>query len=96
MSSLNEDAVGKIAKLARLAITKEDSANYAKQLSGILDLVEQMEKVDTENVQPMAHPQEQVQRLRADEVLEPNQRELFQAIAPKVEAGFYLVPKVIE
>lgn len=96
MSSLDQATVEKIANLARLAINKEDMGNYAQQLNGILDLVEQMNAVNTSDVQPMAHPQDQAQRLRKDEVLEPDQRELFQSIAPKVEAGFYLVPKVIE
>ena len=96
MSSLDSKAVEKIANLARLAINKDDVNNYASQLSGILTLVEQMNAVDTQNVLPMAHPQDQAQRLRDDQVSETDQRQAFQAIAPKVEAGLYLVPKVIE
>ena len=65
-------------------------------MSSILDLVEQMNSVDTEGVTPMAHPQDVAQRLREDEVLEENQREHFQSIAPATENGLYLVPKVIE
>jgi aspartyl-tRNA(Asn)/glutamyl-tRNA(Gln) amidotransferase subunit C len=69
---------------------------YVSELSNILQMVEQMNSVDTRTVVPMAHPMEAGQRLRADEITETDQRELFQSIAPQVEAGLYLVPKVIE
>ena len=94
--SLSADDVNKIAYLARLGIDAKDVECYAKDLSGILDLVAQMEGVDTENIIPMAHPMDQVQRLRTDVVSEQDQREKFQALAPQVESGLYLVPKVIE
>ena len=94
--SLDSDDVKKIANLARLQIDEADIPEYAKNLSNILGLVEQMDAVDTDNVLPMAHPLDAVQRLRTDEVTEQNQRDHFQKHAPKVENGFYLVPKVIE
>ena len=94
--SLSADDVNKIAYLARLGIDATDVSSYAQDLSGILDLVAQMSAVDTENVQPMAHPLDQIQRLRADNVSEQDDRELFQTLAPQVEAGLYQVPKVIE
>lgn len=94
--SLDTSEVEKIAHLARLAVDEEDKPEYAKNLSRILDLVEQMNAVDTKGVVPMAHPLELSQRLRADEVSEGDQRERFQSIAPQVENGLYLVPKVIE
>lgn len=94
--SLGPDDVKKIAHLARLDINESDIAGYADNLSSILDLVEQMNSVDTTGVVPMAHPQDVAQRLRSDEVLEDNQRDKFQSIAPLTEAGLYLVPKVIE
>jgi aspartyl-tRNA(Asn)/glutamyl-tRNA(Gln) amidotransferase subunit C len=94
--SLSPAEVEKIAHLARLAISEADISIYACNLSSILELVEQMNAVDTSGVAPLAHPLEMAQRLRADEVSEENQRELFQAIAPSTEAGLYLVPKVIE
>ncbi|MGZ8151869.1 MAG: Asp-tRNA(Asn)/Glu-tRNA(Gln) amidotransferase subunit GatC [Methylovulum sp.] len=94
--SLTADDVNKIAHLARLGIDKQNVESYAKDLSGMLDLMAQMSDLNTEGVKPMAHPLDQVQRLRADVVTEQNQREHFQAIAPQVEAGLYLVPKVIE
>jgi aspartyl-tRNA(Asn)/glutamyl-tRNA(Gln) amidotransferase subunit C len=94
--SLTADDVTKIAHLARLGIDAQDIDNYAKDLSNILDLMTQMGELNTNGVQPMAHPMDQVQRLRADEATENNQREHFQAIAPQVENGLYLVPKVID
>jgi aspartyl-tRNA(Asn)/glutamyl-tRNA(Gln) amidotransferase subunit C len=94
--SLSAIEVKKIAHLARLGIDEQDISAYAADLSNILSLMEQMGALDTADVQPMAHPLDQVQRLRADVVSEHNQREHFQTIAPQVEAGLYLVPKVIE
>ncbi len=94
--SLDRDDVVKIAHLARLAIDEADIPRYARELSNILELVEQMNQVDTTDVEPMAHPLDTSQRLRPDAPTERDQRELFQANAPQVEAGLYLVPKVIE
>ena len=94
--SLEKDDVEKIAHLARLGISDADVPNYARNLSDILTLVEQMSAVDTRGVTPMAHPLDAQQRLRADEVTETNQREQLQANAPQVEAGLFLVPQVIE
>lgn len=94
--SLGPDDVKQIAHLARLQIDEQNIDGYASSLSNILDMVEQMNEVDTTDVQPMAHPMDVAQRLRADEVLEENQRDAFQAIAPKTEDGLYLVPRVIE
>ena len=94
--SLTSEDVNKIAWLARLAIDPEKTESYARDLSGILDLVAQMNAVDTGAVPPMAHPLDQAQRLRPDAATEPDQRAQFQAHAPLVDAGLYLVPKVIE
>lgn len=94
--TLKIDDVNNIAHLARLEIKQDDVAHYAQDLSNILDLVEQMNQVNTDHVQPMAHPMDAHQRLRADEVREHNQRDKFQAVAPDVDSGLYRVPKVIE
>ncbi len=94
--ALERKDVENIAHLARLAISEADIPEYARNLSSILALVEQMSAVDTTGVHPMAHPLDATQRLREDVVTETDQREHFQAIAPAVEAGLYLVPKVIE
>lgn len=94
--SLDADEVKKIAYLARLKIEEADIPGYVSSLSDILDLVAQMNAVDTAGMTPMSHPLDAVQRLREDVVTEGNQRERFQAIAPKTEDGLYLVPQVIE
>ncbi len=94
--SLTVDDVNKIAYLARLGIEHQDIESYTQDLSGMLELIAEMNSVNTDNVAPMAHPLDQEQRLRTDQVTETNQREAFQAIAPQVEAGLYLVPQVIE
>jgi aspartyl-tRNA(Asn)/glutamyl-tRNA(Gln) amidotransferase subunit C len=94
--SLTPEDIRKIAHLARLQIDEQDIPLYARNLSEILALVEQMNSADTSGVQPMAHPQDISQRLRPDEVTETDQRERFQRIAPQTEGGLYLVPKVIE
>ena len=94
--ALQPSEVSRIAHLARLAIDERDIPDYARNLSDILAFVEQLTAADTGGVTPMAHPLETTQRMRPDEVSETDQRERFQAVAPQVEAGLYLVPKVIE
>jgi len=94
--SFEKQDVENIAHLARLAIDEADFPEYAKNLSNIFELMEQMGSIDTSLVEPMAHPLDTVQRLRKDQVTESNQRDHFQQAAPKTESGLYLVPKVIE
>jgi len=94
--SIERSDVEKIAHLARLEVIEADVPEYVRNLSNILDLVAQMDSVDTDNVEPMAHPMEMAQRLREDVVTETDQRDHFQQIAPQTENGLYLVPKVIE
>jgi aspartyl-tRNA(Asn)/glutamyl-tRNA(Gln) amidotransferase subunit C len=93
---LRPDEVETIAHLARLAIDQSLIPDYARNLSAILSLVEQMNAVDTSGVKPMANPLDAVQRLRPDTVTEGDRREAFQKIAPATEDGLYLVPRVIE
>ncbi|HHJ34832.1 MAG TPA: Asp-tRNA(Asn)/Glu-tRNA(Gln) amidotransferase subunit GatC [Gammaproteobacteria bacterium] len=94
--SIDVDEVKKIARLACLNIDETDMPSYATNLSNILDLVAQMNAVDTTGVTPMSHPFDAVQRLREDEVTDFDRREDFQAIAPMTEDGLYLVPKVLD
>jgi aspartyl-tRNA(Asn)/glutamyl-tRNA(Gln) amidotransferase subunit C len=94
--SLDRSDVEKIAHLARLALDDDQVEGYAAELSNILALVEQLEAADTADIEPMAHPLHMAQRLREDQVTEADRREQNQAIAPLVENGLYLVPKVIE
>jgi len=94
--SLDKEAVSRIAYLARLGVDEAEYETYARNLSDILKFVEQLNAVDTTGVEPMAHPMDARQRLRRDQVSETDQREQFQRVAPRVEAGLYLVPRVIE
>jgi aspartyl-tRNA(Asn)/glutamyl-tRNA(Gln) amidotransferase subunit C len=96
MMSLSASDVKKIAHLARLGIDEQQIEHYAKDLSSMLDLMTQMGQTNTDGVLPMAHPLDQMQRLRDDVVSETDQRDHFQTIAPQTEAGLYLVPKVID
>lgn len=93
---LDKKDIDKIAWLARLDINPGDVPGYARDLSNILGLVEQMNQVDTANIEPLAHPLDLNARGREDAVTETNQREHFQQHAPAVANGYYLVPKVIE
>ena len=98
--SLTPDDVRRLARLARIAIQPEESGAVLDRLNRVLGLIEEMRRIDTAGVEPMAHAAEahlsEGQRLRPDEVRETNQRELYQSVAPAVEEGQYLVPKVIE
>lgn len=94
--ALTRTDVEKIAHLARLAISDADASQHTEALSNILGMIDQIQSIDTTGIIPMAHPLDATQRLRPDVVTETNQREHFQAIAPKTEDGLYLVPKVIE
>lgn len=94
--ALTRSQVDHIAHLARLALSEEEAAAYGAQLSRILDLVDQLQRVETHGVEPMAHPLDMVQRLRPDEVTESDQRDHYQRNAPLAEQGLYLVPRVIE
>lgn len=93
---VDPSVVTSIADLAQLQIEEEDLQENIDSMSNILALVDQMQSVDTSAFEPMANPIDAVQTLRPDEVTESNRREEFQSIAPATEAGFYLVPKVIE
>ena len=93
---MKPEEIQRIAQLARLRIDVDHPAEVGVRLSAILDLVQQMHQIDTQNIEPLAHPHNVTQRLRGDEVTETDQRERFQQLAPLTEDGLYLVPKVIE
>lgn len=94
--ALEETHVRRAAHLARLAVTDEQAQGFVDDLSQILEMVDQLQRADTQDVSPLAHPLDATQRLRADEVTEINQRDIFQRCAPAVENGLYLVPRVVE
>lgn len=93
---LSLEQIARLAHLARLELSAGEAAAMQQQLNDILAMVDQMSAVDTTGVAPMSHPQEVTQRLREDRVTQADERAAFQAIAPQVEDGLYLVPKVIE
>jgi aspartyl-tRNA(Asn)/glutamyl-tRNA(Gln) amidotransferase subunit C len=88
--------VSRISQLARIEVTEAEAQHVLTQMQAIFGLIEELLSVDTRGVDPMSHAQDVMLRLRDDEVTERDQHDLFQSIAPQVEAGLYLVPKVIE
>ena len=94
--SLTPDEVRRLARLARIAVEPAEEAAVLERLNRVLGLIEQMRAVDTRGIEPMSHAVDTAQRLRPDEVRESDQRPLYQSVAPAVEEGLYLVPKVIE
>jgi aspartyl-tRNA(Asn)/glutamyl-tRNA(Gln) amidotransferase subunit C len=94
--SLSDDQIRRLARLARIAIRPDESRAVAERLNRVLGLIEDMRAVDTTGIEPMSHALDVVQRLRPDRVTETNQRERYQKVAPAVQNGLYLVPKVIE
>lgn len=93
---MDRTTVKKIASLAKIAISEEESGYYEAALNKILALEEKMLEIDTRSIEPMSHSLDMVQRMREDVVTEKNERDLLLSIAPKTIAGLYLVPKVIE
>ena len=98
--SLTPDQLQRIALLARIAVDPQEARAVTDRLNQVLGLIDQLQAVDTGGIEPMSHALdaqfEVQQRLRPDEVAEPDRRAEFQALAPAVEQGLYLVPKVIE
>ena len=93
--SISEEDIIKVANLANIEVDK-DVAKYTEDLSKILGFINEMNNINTDNVEPMYHPYDNVQRLRDDVVTEENKRDKIQAIAPNTEEGLYLVPKVLD
>lgn len=96
LMSIERREIEKLATLSRIAINEETISEVSQRLGSVLELVDQLQAVDTDGVEAMSHPMQATQRLREDEVTELNRREALQAIAPETEDGLFLVPKVIE
>ena len=94
--SVKKSEIAHISSLSKLKMEDAEMDKYTRQISEILKMIQQLEKVDTHDIEPMAHPLNMKQRLRMDLVTEENQRELYQENAVEFEEGFYKVPKVIE
>ena len=94
--AFDRSEVEKVAHLARLHISDAEADEVTSRITDILELIDKMQSVDTESVEPLAHPLDVKQRVRPDQVTESNRREQLQTLAPEAESGLYLVPKVIE
>lgn len=94
--AVDASEIQKVANLARLSIDESQLETTADTISRILELVDQMQMIKTDHVEPLAHPLDATQRLRKDVVSEENNRQQLQSCAPVVEDGLFLVPKVIE
>ena len=94
--AIEQDEIEKVAELARIRISDDELGPVTDRITEILQMMDRLQTVDTDNVEPMANPMDATQQLRPDEVTEGNQRDTFQKIAPSVEDGLYLVPKVID
>ena len=93
---MDKNEINQLAHLARINIDEESASDVAESITRVLEFVAQLERADTDNISPMSHPLNAKQRLRADVVSEPDNREALQANAPAVEKGLFLVPKVID
>ena len=93
---ITDEVVRSIAELAQLKVDQEEIQSLAAAMKNILDLADQMQTIDTSNVEPLSNPLDANQQLRSDRVTEEDQREVFQGLAPQTQDGFYLVPRVVE
>ncbi|MDH3978441.1 MAG: Asp-tRNA(Asn)/Glu-tRNA(Gln) amidotransferase subunit GatC [Gammaproteobacteria bacterium] len=93
---LSKDDIDYIAHLARLEISTDEVADYSAKLGKIIDFINELDKADTGDLLPMAHPLDMSQRLRPDEVTETDQRDTYQQNATEKSAGLYVVPRVVE
>lgn len=94
--ALSKQEIGQIAHLARLEISETDMRVYAAKLDRIIEFIDELAQADTNGLLPMAHSLDMSQRLRADVVTESNERDRYQANAPEIAHGLYVVPRVIE
>jgi len=94
--TIKKPEIAYISSLSKLKMEDAEMDNYTRQISDILKMIQQLEKVDTDDIEPMAHPLNMKQRLRVDVITEENHRELYQKNAVEFEEGFYKVPKVID
>ena len=94
--SIKKSEIAYISSLSKLKMEDIEIDNFTRQISDILEMIQQLEKINTDYIEPMAHPLNMSQRLRMDVVTEENQRDLYQENAVEFEQGFYKVPKVID
>ena len=93
---IDNDVILNIAELAQLEVKDEMISQYADKMTAMLNLIEEMQSVNTDNIEPVSNPLDAVQTMREDKVTEKDLRDEYQAIAPEVDSGLYLVPRVVE
>ncbi|MBK51333.1 MAG: Asp-tRNA(Asn)/Glu-tRNA(Gln) amidotransferase GatCAB subunit C [Gammaproteobacteria bacterium] len=94
--AFDKTVLEQVAQLSRLYLSESEKDEVAGRITDILVLIDEMQSVNTDSVTPLAHPLDMTQRLREDQITESNRRDELQQLAPKIEDGLYLVPKVIE
>ena len=93
---IDNEVILNIAELAQLEVKDEMISQYADKMTAMLNLIEEMQSVNTDNIEPVSNPLDAVQTMREDTVTEKDLRDAYQAIAPEVDSGLYLVPRVVE
>lgn len=93
---IDNEVILNIAELAQLEVKDEMISQYADKMTAMLNLIEEMQSVNTDNIEPVSNPLDAVQTMREDWVTEKDLRDEYQAIAPEVDSGLYLVPRVVE
>ncbi|MDA7755466.1 Asp-tRNA(Asn)/Glu-tRNA(Gln) amidotransferase subunit GatC [Pseudomonadales bacterium] len=93
---IDNEVILNIAELAQLEVKDEMISQYADKMTAMLNLIEEMQSVNTDNIEPVSNPLDAVQTMREDKVTEKDLRDEYQAIAPEVDSGLYLVPRVVE
>lgn len=94
--TIGSDDIEKLAVLSRLAFEADELGDITDKLGAIVAFVDQLKAADTGDVEPMAHPLDQVQRLRADAAVADIDRDRLQSCSEATDEGLYLVPRVIE
>ena len=94
--SINKDQIKYLSLLSRMDIQESEISDVEEKLTKIIDFVDQLQSIDTDEIEPMAHPLNQSQRLRVDKIVEENNRDKIQKNTKSTERGMYIVPKVIE
>ena len=94
--SINREEIRKMAHLSRINVSQQEVEQVEKKLVGILDLIEKMQEVDTDSIEPMSHALDINQPLREDKVTEKDIRDKSLSLAPHSEQSLFIVPQVIE
>ena len=93
---ITSEDVARVAHLARLRIPEDSLAEVTDRFTRVLSMIDELQKINTDGVDPMSNPHDMVQRLRADEITENDERDALQRVAPEVVDGYFLVPRVID